>query len=236
MEALTHRSSPGPDPDTERPDGKVMAVTPKQPGPKAPGGHHRQRRAASRSGEEPLEVAQSRVALDDGARVHPHPEEDDVAERVVARLPSEHVQGEREHDHYPQERQLRLPRGQEERRARRRQGRSSPRSAASDAAQARSVRWRASHRLRATRNATSSANTNADWYSAPRTNPAKFSATPTPSAAINTPAMLPSPAAITIMNDRIVYGSPRYGWTTQIMATSAPAAPHTAAFSAKVQA
>ena len=92
----------------ERGDGEVVAAQAENSGPEKCRGGNRERGAAGHAEEQAGEVTEAGVALDDGAGVHSHAEEDDVAEGVVAHLPAEQVPGEREDDHHPEECQLAL--------------------------------------------------------------------------------------------------------------------------------
>src|SRR5207302_139523 len=200
----------GGDTEPQRGDGEVVATQAEDACPEKSRGSHRQRPAAPHAQEQSGEVAETRVALDDGAGVHPDAEEDDVAERVVAHLSAEQVPGEREDDHHPEEGKLGLVGRRQER-----QGEQQRPGAdvAENGLHARYLRCRESQNRRRTRITTSRVKTKAVWYSAPKMNPAKFSATPSATAEASTACRLPRPATITIMKERTVYGSPREGCT-----------------------
>ena len=59
---------------------------------------------------------------------------------------------------------------------------------------------------------------------------------PRPSPVMMTPGRFPSPAAVTMTNERIEWAMPKNGWITQIIEINAPAAPQMAAFNEKVKA
>src|SRR6185312_943712 len=210
----------GDDRQAERRDREVMAANAEDGGPEDERGSAGRQGAEYDAGEQRLVIRQARVSLHDRADIHPDAEEEHVAERVIAHLPAVDVPGDGEQDHQPQERELRRDRGCDPRRGERRYADGDHHHCTSRAPG--HFKYR---RLRATRMTISSRKMNAVWYSLPRTKPAASSTTPSPVPARMTPGRLPSPATITIMNERNVYVSPRYGWMNQVIATRPPAAP-----------
>src|SRR5207253_1916955 len=170
------------DPEAERPDGEVVSAQAEDAGTEQRGERGREKSAGATPEKQPGEIAESGVALGDHAGVHPHAEEEDVAEGVVAHLAAEQVPGEREDDHHPEQRQLAAVGRREHRGEQRKRHHGGDGHVAEERRlHLRYLRSRASQKRRQTRMATRSAKTKAAWYSAPRMNPAKFSATPSPS-------------------------------------------------------
>src|SRR5207247_6332460 len=116
--------------------------------------------------------------------IHPESDEQDIDAGVVTHRTAVQVPGEREHNHNPQERQLRAVVGHKDRRQQRQDRDAGVKGQAHERrVHRRTFRLRPSENRRHTRMTTRSPTTNAAWYSAPTMNPATLSPPPSPRAA-----------------------------------------------------
>src|SRR3974390_1436948 len=177
-----------------------------------PGGEHAEREAGEVLRMREHDVRRARTGcvhrhviiqpdLHDRADVHPGPEENDVAERVVTHLAAEHVPGRGEHDHQPHDRDLVGVLRQEKRRdqAENRDADESERVAVHCTA----CRKRSNCRMPNVSTPRHRMTSNACWNPAPTRNPPNCPNTPMPKPEAITPGRLLTPAAVTITNRRM---------------------------------